>query len=113
MAKAKREDVYRGRVEDKARNVTAVLRAGQCCSAIQAAIGCSRVTIGRDGETGFRDPPRRPTTLSTLSLIEFLKPFHDPIPLSCPLDQHGVQRDEQPFGGLGSLGIIAHLLDPG
>ena len=49
QAKAKVEGVYRGRVEDKARNdgIAAMLRVGSSNSQIQAATGCGRATMAR------------------------------------------------------------------
>lgn len=49
IAKAKAEGTYRGRPEDAKRNaaITAMLRAGQSWSSVQAATGCSRSTLAR------------------------------------------------------------------
>ena len=49
QAKAKAAGVYKGRVEDKARNagIADMLKAGSSWSTIQATTGCSRATIAK------------------------------------------------------------------
>ena len=49
QVKAKADGLYKGRVEDVKRNagISAMLRAGQSWSSIQATAGCSRATIGK------------------------------------------------------------------
>ncbi len=49
QARAKAEGLYKGRVENTARNngIAAMLRAGTSWSQIQAATGCSRATVAK------------------------------------------------------------------
>ena len=49
QAKAKAKGVYKGRVEDTARNagIAGMLKSGMSWTAIQAATGCSRATIAK------------------------------------------------------------------
>jgi DNA invertase Pin-like site-specific DNA recombinase len=49
QARARVEGLYKGRVENVARNngIAAMLRAGSSWSQIQAATGCSRATVAK------------------------------------------------------------------
>ena len=49
QARARAEGLYKGRVENTARNngIAAMLRAGTSWSQIQAATGCSRATVAK------------------------------------------------------------------
>jgi DNA invertase Pin-like site-specific DNA recombinase len=49
QARARAEGLYKGRVENVARNdgIAAMLRAGSSWSRIQAATGCSRATVAK------------------------------------------------------------------